>query len=189
MRPMGPTHTCGGPNEPNCPSLTHYFTAHFKATGEGAINIKCVGNYSAKLVVRDGAGKEVTIRSWNFTVRMRDTDVPAYGPNGRGCSNGKVVDGEEMDGAFTCDCGGTRCVRLRVARSVVGSCRCIRPSTCFPLAALSCIYVHPFHSPSSHALRNSSPQSIFIDLMFPRCFSSARPVFFRAVVRSLPRSD
>ena len=33
------------------------------ATGEGAIDIKCTGSYSAKLVVRDGAGTEVTVRS------------------------------------------------------------------------------------------------------------------------------
>ena len=77
-------------------------------TGEGAINIKCEGNYAAKLVVRDGAGKEVTVRSWNFTVRRRDTAVPTYGPNGRGCTNGDPVDGEPMDGAFTCDCDGTK---------------------------------------------------------------------------------
>ena len=77
-------------------------------TGEGAIDIKCEGNYSAKLVVRDGAGKEVTLRSWNFTARRRDTTVPAYGPNGHGCTNGLPADGKEMDGTFTCDCGGTK---------------------------------------------------------------------------------
>jgi len=78
------------------------------ATGEGAINIKCEGHYNAKLVVRDGAGKEVTVRSWNFTARRRDTGVVEYGPGGRGCANGGSVDGEPMDGAFTCDCSGTR---------------------------------------------------------------------------------
>ena len=77
-------------------------------TGEGAINIQCEGNYSATLVVRDGAGKEVLIRHWNFTVQQRDTDVQTYGPNSRGCANGNPTDGEEMDRAFTCDCAGTK---------------------------------------------------------------------------------
>ena len=78
------------------------------ATGEGAINIKCTGNYSAKLVVRDGAGAEVTVRLWNFTVRRRDTDVAEHGPNGQGCANGVAEDGELMDSAFTCNCDGTK---------------------------------------------------------------------------------
>ena len=78
------------------------------ATGAGAINIQCEGNYRATLVVRDGAGAEVTARSWNFAVRPRDTAVPEYGPNGGNCTNGVAVDGTEMDGAFTCDCAGTR---------------------------------------------------------------------------------
>jgi len=91
------------------------------ATGEGAINIKCAGSYNAKLIVRDGAGKEVTLRSWNFTVRRRDVDVPEYGPGGRGCTNGLALDGELMDGAFTCDCGGTKftgdnCAQAEAAR-------------------------------------------------------------------------
>ena len=78
------------------------------STGEGAINVQCTGNYNAKLVVRDGGGAEVTVRSWNFTVRRRDTDVAEYGPNGRSCANGVAEDGADMDGAFTCNCGGTR---------------------------------------------------------------------------------
>ena len=77
-------------------------------TGEGAINVECEGDYSAKLVVRDGAGAEVTLRSWNFTVRQRDTNVAEYGPNQRGCDNGKPRDGETMDKSFTCDCDGTK---------------------------------------------------------------------------------
>ena len=58
------------------------------ATGEGAINIKCEGNYTATLAVRDGAGAELTLRNWTFQVLRRDTAVPEYGPGGRGCSNG-----------------------------------------------------------------------------------------------------
>ena len=78
------------------------------ATGEGAINIKCEGNYTAKLAVRDGAGAELTIRSWEFQVLRRDTDVSAYGPGGRGCTNGDPIDGNAMDSEFTCDCSATK---------------------------------------------------------------------------------
>ena len=48
------------------------------ATGEGAINIQCEGNYSAALVVRDAAGAEVTVRSWDFVVKRRDVDLAQY---------------------------------------------------------------------------------------------------------------
>ena len=78
------------------------------ATGAGAINIQCEGKYMAKLVVRDGAGDEVVLRSWQFEVLRRDIVVPEYGPNARDCVNGDRVDGAEMDRAFTCDCSATR---------------------------------------------------------------------------------
>ena len=45
-------------------------------TGDGAINIQCEGNYTATLVVRDAAGAEVTVRSWDFEVLRQDTTVP-----------------------------------------------------------------------------------------------------------------
>ena len=48
------------------------------ATGAGATNIRCEGNYTAKLVVRDGGGNEVVLRNWTFEVLRRDTDVPEY---------------------------------------------------------------------------------------------------------------
>ena len=48
------------------------------ATGAGAMNIRCEGNYTAKLVVRDGGGDEVVLRDWTFEVLRRDTDVPEY---------------------------------------------------------------------------------------------------------------
>ena len=38
----------------------------------------------------------------------RDTLVPEYGPNGRGCSNGIAVDGDEMNQQFTCNCDATK---------------------------------------------------------------------------------
>jgi hypothetical protein len=50
------------------------------ASGSGALNIKCKGKYAAKLVVRDAAGTNVVIRSWEFEVLPRDTSIPAYGP-------------------------------------------------------------------------------------------------------------
>ena len=78
------------------------------ATGEGAINIKCEGNYTATLAVRDGAGAELTLRNWTFEVLRRDLSVPEYGPGGRGCANGEAVDGEEMDRKFTCNCNATK---------------------------------------------------------------------------------
>ena len=78
------------------------------ATGEGAININCEGNYTAKLVVRDGAGNEVTIRNWTFQILRRDTDALEHGPGGRGCANGNAADGEPMDRQFTCNCVGTK---------------------------------------------------------------------------------
>ena len=77
-------------------------------TGEGAISIACPGAYTATLVVRDGAGAEVTVRNWTFDVLFRDVDVPEYGPHQKGCANGVSVDGEAMDEAFMCDCDGTR---------------------------------------------------------------------------------
>ena len=80
------------------------------ATGEGAITIKCTGTYNAKLAVRDIAGQEVVLRDWSFQVLRKDTEVPAYGPSGRGCENGVAVDGTEMDEAFTCDCSATKYV-------------------------------------------------------------------------------
>jgi len=78
------------------------------ATGAGAINIQCEGSYEAKLVVRDGAGDEVVLRSWRFEVLRRDTAVPEHGPGGQGCANGSPVDGAEMDRKFTCDCSATK---------------------------------------------------------------------------------
>ena len=94
-------------------------------SGEGAINIKCVGSYRATLVVRDGDGAEATVRNWTFEVLPRDTSIAAYGPNDRDCSNGRPSDGTPMDGEFTCDCNGTRFTgencELAVAAGQVGT--------------------------------------------------------------------
>ena len=101
----GDNHTCTGTDASSSRIISALTDA---ATGEGAINIKCVGTYAATLVVRDGAGFEVTIRNWTFQVLRRDTDVPEHGPGGRECEHGSAVDGEQMDRQFTCDCAGTR---------------------------------------------------------------------------------
>ena len=73
-------------------------------TGAGAITIQCEGTYNGQLTARDGAGQSVVIRDWDFEILRKDTSVPEYGPNGRGCVHGDPVDGVEMDGAFTCEC-------------------------------------------------------------------------------------
>ena len=100
-------------DNPNCTILDTEETQVISAltdvaTGKGAINIQCEGNYTAKLVVRDGAGDEVELRSWRFEVLRRDTVVPEYGPGGRGCANGEAFDGVPMDRRFTCDCSATQ---------------------------------------------------------------------------------
>ena len=100
-------------SNPNCTVVDTNETQVISAltdvkTGGGAINIPCVGNYTATLTARDGAGKEVTIRNWTFEVLRKDTDVSKYGPGGHGCANGNEVDGELMDGQFTCNCAGTK---------------------------------------------------------------------------------
>ena len=93
---------------PNCNATKRISALTDVATGEGAINVQCEGTYTANLAVRDGAGAELTLRSWTFQVLRRDTDVSAYGPGGRECTNGDPTDGEEMDRKFTCDCGATQ---------------------------------------------------------------------------------
>lgn len=69
-----------------------------------------VGNYSVQVVATDGLGAEVTVRTWTFEVLLKDTDVPEYGPNGRGClATGEPVDNNaaSFDKHYQCDCFGT----------------------------------------------------------------------------------
>jgi serine/threonine protein kinase len=89
-------------------------------SGSGALNIKCEGNYTAKLVVRDGAGANVEVRSWQFEVLPRDTHVPAYGPNNIDCVHGTAMDEVDMDRTFTCDCGETQYTGLNCEVEPVG---------------------------------------------------------------------
>jgi serine/threonine protein kinase len=96
------------------------------STGAGAINIQCVGNYTAKLVARDGAGANVEVRSWRFEVLPRDTAVGAYGPNSMECTHGEAIDGkEEMDGAFTCNCDDTQYTGLNCQYSDITTCNSV----------------------------------------------------------------
>ena len=65
---------------------------------------------SAQFVLEaiDEFGARSTVEEVTLVFQFRDTAVPAYGPNGRGCVNGVADDGEEMDTRFTCDCTATR---------------------------------------------------------------------------------
>ena len=66
-----------------------------------------LGNYTGTLAAKDGAGAVVAVKTWSFRVLPNDTDVPEYGPNGKGCANNGVpVDGTPFDRDFTCDCTG-----------------------------------------------------------------------------------
>ena len=48
------------------------------ATGAGAFNLSCTGNFTAMLKARDVAGEEAIVNQWDFEVLPVDTDVPAY---------------------------------------------------------------------------------------------------------------
>ena len=76
-------------------------------SGETSIKVLRPGDYTAKLEATDRESS-VTVREWNFTALVDDTQTTAYGPNGRGCANGVAVDGEEMDEEFSCDCSATK---------------------------------------------------------------------------------
>ena len=66
------------PGNPGCNAPGNISALTDVATGDGAISIKCLGNYSAMLVVRDGAGAEVTVRNWAFEVLPKDVSMPEY---------------------------------------------------------------------------------------------------------------
>eukprot|EP00039_Didymoeca_costata_P014829 m.244994 g.244994 ORF g.244994 m.244994 type:complete len:1378 (+) comp16106_c0_seq31:355-4488(+) len=52
----------------------------------------------------DLGGGSATVKSWLFSAKYRDTENAANGPNGQGCFGGVMVDEDEFDGRFTCDC-------------------------------------------------------------------------------------
>ena len=78
------------------------------ATGKGAINIQCEGNYTATLTARDGAGAEVTIRNWTFQVLRKRHGCARVWAWWAWVLNGDAVDGEPMDRQFTVHCEGTK---------------------------------------------------------------------------------
>lgn len=66
---------------------------------------KGVGDYVGILKARDLSGQEVVVRQWQFHIRVRDTDLSAYGPGGEDCKNGaEKIDGTEFDEGYTCAC-------------------------------------------------------------------------------------
>ena len=65
------------------------------------------GNYTGVLSATDGTGAVAEVCAWDFLVLVADVDEPANGPNGRGCTNGRVNDTVPHDNDFVCDCSGT----------------------------------------------------------------------------------
>jgi serine/threonine protein kinase len=90
-------------------------------TGEMLAQPERAGNYTVSLTATDGLGAEVTVRSWQFEVLLRDADVQCrtlslgactyhkYGPNRDDCKNSgiRVDDAEIFDQQFACNCVGT----------------------------------------------------------------------------------
>jgi hypothetical protein len=78
-------------------------------TGQMLAQPERAGNYSVSLTATDGLGAEVAVRSWQFEVLLRDTDVTLYGPNNRDCENNGVRtdDLHIFNQHFTCTCFGT----------------------------------------------------------------------------------
>ena len=78
------------------------------ASGLATLRLGCKGAYVAELKSRDSSGADAVVNRWSFEVIDRDTDISSYGPNNAGCQhNGAVIDGVEMDQAFTCNCSQT----------------------------------------------------------------------------------
>jgi len=46
----------------------------------------------------------LTILTWTIEARQADTDIDRFGPNGRGCAGGDVVDDIEFNQQFSCRC-------------------------------------------------------------------------------------
>eukprot|EP00039_Didymoeca_costata_P010502 m.141424 g.141424 ORF g.141424 m.141424 type:complete len:1767 (+) comp14850_c0_seq6:155-5455(+) len=65
------------------------------------------GSYTAELIARDEAGASVVLKDWDFEAKIRDIDVPDFGPNGMKCEHGATLDEIPYNGEFTCDCEGT----------------------------------------------------------------------------------
>lgn len=69
------------------------------------------GNYSLSLFAVDLKNERAEIETLQIHVKMKDVNVPEYGPNNLPCANnGKPTNDDAeapFDGVFTCDCAGT----------------------------------------------------------------------------------
>ena len=64
-------------------------------------------SYFVNVTAQDENDAIVTMGPFEIVVGTDDCQVHAYGPDGKGCSNGgKCVDPVPFDGSFTCDCAG-----------------------------------------------------------------------------------
>ena len=64
-------------------------------------------SYFVNVTAKDENGAIVTLGPFEIVVGTDDCQVPAYGPDGKGCSNGgKCIDPVPFDGSFTCECTG-----------------------------------------------------------------------------------
>jgi serine/threonine protein kinase len=68
-----------------------------------------IGAYTFVITATDGGGESIHLDPFLLDVRQRDIDVPAFGPNKRGCANKGVPvdDASQFDGKFSfCNCSG-----------------------------------------------------------------------------------
>lgn len=69
------------------------------------------GNYSLSLFAVDLKNERAEIETLQIHVKVKDVNVPEYGPNNLPCANnGKPTNDDAeapFDGVFTCDCAGT----------------------------------------------------------------------------------
>lgn len=91
-------------------------------TGEMLAQPEQAGMYTAALAATDRLGESVDVRTWQFEVLLKDTDVPGNAPNNLPCVNGVAVDNSStFDNVFTCDCeGGFRGDNCEIAIECVG---------------------------------------------------------------------
>eukprot|EP00039_Didymoeca_costata_P013930 m.218320 g.218320 ORF g.218320 m.218320 type:complete len:2262 (-) comp15903_c0_seq3:2204-8989(-) len=80
----------------------------FYVDQDGAMlaRITNLGEFAGQLLAVDSlSGEVISIKNWNFSVKIKDEKIAAYGPNGKGCENGGVPnDTTPYDQKFTCKC-------------------------------------------------------------------------------------
>ena len=79
---------------------------NFAVYGSGAMlaQLTNTGKYVGRLLAHDASPNPLVVFEWDFQVLPVDTDVAAYGPNGKMCASGAVTDAVEFDGVFACNC-------------------------------------------------------------------------------------